>query len=137
MDLVVDTNILIAALLKAGTTRNLIFSSFLSLYAPEHITSETMKYKRELIEKGNLDSTSFDAALSAILSQIHTTPKDDFSNKLEEARKICSKHPEDVPFVALAIHLHIPVWTHDKEFSKHKEIKTFSTKELLDLLRSR
>ena len=137
MDLVVDTNILVAALLKAGTTRNLLFSSLLNLYAPEHITSEITKYKSEFMEKGDLDNSSFAAALSAILSQVYIMPKSEFSGKLDEARKICLKHPEDVPFVALTIRLRIPVWTHDKEFSKHKEIKTFSTKELLEMLRSR
>jgi predicted nucleic acid-binding protein len=134
MDLVIDTNIIIAALLKKGTTRNLVFSSLLSLYAPEHITREIAKYKHELMEKAGMDSDSFDAALSIVLSQISIIPRSAFSRRLEEAVRICSQHPEDTPFVALAVHLNIPVWTHDKAFSKHKEIKTISTEELLHTL---
>lgn len=134
MDLVVDTNIIIAALLRRGATRNLIFSSFLDLYAPEHISQEIAKYKQELMEKAGMDSDSFDAAFSIIISQINIVPKSAFSDKLAEAARICSGHPEDTPFVALALHLNIPVWTHDKAFPKHEEIKTVPTKELLHLL---
>jgi predicted nucleic acid-binding protein len=134
MDLVIDTNIIIAALLRRGTTRNLVFSSFLGLYAPEHITHEIAKYTQELMEKAGMDSDSFDAALSIVLSQISILPRSAFSHKLGEAAKICLQHPEDTPFVALAVHLNIPVWTHDKAFSRHKEIKTISTEELLRIL---
>lgn len=134
MDLVVDTNIIIAALLKRGATRNLVFSSFLGLYAPEHITCEIAKYKGELMEKAGMDGSSFDAALSLLLSQINIIQKSAFSNRLAEAARICSVHPEDIPFAALSLHLNIPVWTHDKAFSRHKEIKTISTEELLRIL---
>jgi predicted nucleic acid-binding protein len=134
MDLVVDTNIIIAAILKRGATRNLIFSSFLNLHAPEHISYEIAKYHQELMEKAGMDSDSFDAALSVVLSQIDVISKSAFSSKLAEAAGICSQHPEDTPFVALSLHLRIPVWTHDKAFSRHKEIKTISTEELLRIL---
>lgn len=133
--MVIDTNILIAAMLKAGTTRNLVFNSMFSLYAPEHITSEIFKYKKEIMDKGKMDENSFGLVFSLVLSQVRIIPMEEFSGKLKEATRICEKHPEDVPFVALALHLGIPIWTHDKEFSKHPEIKTFSTKEIIDSFR--
>ena len=113
-----------------------MFSSFLDLYAPEHITHEIAKYKQELMEKAGMDGSSFDAALSIILSQTNIIPESAFFRRLKDAIRICSQHPEDTPFVALAMHLNIPVWTHDKAFSRHKEIKTISTEELLRILTS-
>jgi predicted nucleic acid-binding protein len=134
--LVVDTNILIAAMLKAGTTRNLLFNSTFSLYAPEHITSEIFKYKKEIMEKGKMDENSFGLVFSLVLSQVRIVSKEEFSGKIKEATHICEKHPEDVPFVALALHLRVPVWTHDKAFSKHSEIKTVSTQEIIELFKA-
>jgi predicted nucleic acid-binding protein len=119
-------------MLKAGTTRNLIFSGMFSLYAPEHISQEIFKYKSEIMGKAHLDEGSFGMIFSLTLSQVRIVPSDLFSGKLAEAARICQRHPEDIPFVALALHMGIPVWTHDKEFSRHPEIRAFSTKELID-----
>lgn len=123
-------------MLKAGTTRNLLFNSTFSLYAPEHITSEIFKYKKEIMEKGKMDENSFGLVFSLVLSQVRIIPMEEFSGKLKEATRICEKHPEDVPFVALALYQGIPVWTHDKAFSKHPEIRAISTQEIIELFKA-
>ena len=45
MDLVIDANILFAALIKESVTSELIFKNTLHLYAPEFLFSEFEKYK--------------------------------------------------------------------------------------------
>ncbi|MFH1211857.1 MAG: PIN domain-containing protein [Candidatus Woesearchaeota archaeon] len=47
MELVIDANILFAALIKDSTTSDLLFKN--TLYAPEFILEEFKKYKEELI----------------------------------------------------------------------------------------
>ncbi len=42
MELIVDANILLAALLKEAITRELLLDSRLKFYAPEHLISETL-----------------------------------------------------------------------------------------------
>ena len=51
MDLVVDANILFAALIKEDITSELIFKLRLHLFAPEFILEEFEKYKEELKNK--------------------------------------------------------------------------------------
>jgi len=47
MDLIVDANVLFAALIKEGITEELFFVEQLHLYAPEFIFIEFEKYKEE------------------------------------------------------------------------------------------
>jgi len=50
MDLVIDANILFAALIKRNITTELLFREHLHLYAPEFIFAEFDKY-RDLLKK--------------------------------------------------------------------------------------
>lgn len=51
MDLVVDANILFAALVKESRTAELLFRDDFHLYAPDFILQEFSKYEQELLEK--------------------------------------------------------------------------------------
>jgi len=47
--------------------------------------------------------------------------------------KAISPGPKDVPYVALALKLHIALWSNDKNLKKkQKEVMVFSTEDLLE-----
>ncbi len=133
MKLVVDTNCLISALIKDGKTRELICSSQIKLYAPEHIISETINHKLEILKKSNLDENDFGLLINILLSQITIISKPEFEPCKEEALKLVT-HPEDSPFIALAIHLQIPLWSNDEDLKLQNRVKIYSTKELLEIM---
>jgi len=51
MYLIVDANILFAALIKQGKTDELLFVDHLHLFAPEFILIEFEKHKKEILQK--------------------------------------------------------------------------------------
>ncbi len=51
MDLVVDANILFAAIIKDSTTRKLLFHKTLHLHAPDFLLEELAEYKDEILKK--------------------------------------------------------------------------------------
>jgi len=57
MELIVDANILVSALLKEGTTRELMFNIDLILYTPEFIMEEFFEHIDKLAQKSRLPKT--------------------------------------------------------------------------------
>ena len=133
MKLVVDTNCLISALIREGKTRELICSSQIKLYAPEHIISETANHKLEILKKSGLENKDFELLINILLAQITIIPKQEFQECKEEALKLVT-HSEDSLFIALAIHLQIPLWSNDEDLKLQKIVKIYSTKELLGII---
>lgn len=78
MLLVIDTSIAVAALLRSGGTRTLIFSENFTLFSPDWIKDEIMSHKQEFKEKGNMDEEEFIGALELLLENINTYPEEEY-----------------------------------------------------------
>ena len=63
MYLIVDANILFAALIKQGKTDELLFVDHLHLFAPEFILIEFEKYKKEILQKQSANMIILGACL--------------------------------------------------------------------------
>ena len=83
MEIVIDTNILISALIKSSKTRELILSSKLTLHSPEHIINETLNNKKEILQKSGLNDAEFKRLISILLTRINLVPVDDFKNSVK------------------------------------------------------
>ena len=59
MRLVVDGNILFAALIKESLTAELLLSDKLTLFAPEFLFDEFAKYEQYILEKTKRSKTEF------------------------------------------------------------------------------
>ena len=135
--LVVDSNILFAALIKEGITAKLLLSERLELFAPERLIEEFRKYEEYILSKTHRSKTDFERFLSILEGRIEIIPKSEFEEWVEEAKKVCKL--DDFPFVALAKALDCAVWSNDKELKKFAEetgyVKVLTTKEILERLR--
>jgi len=129
LEIVIDTNVLISALIKPSKTRELILSSKLILHSPEHIINETLNNKKEILQKSGLDDAEFQKLTSVLLTRINLVPVDDFKNSIKEALKLVT-HPEDSPFIALALSKNIALWSEDKDLKSQAIVKVYSTKEI-------
>lgn len=131
MDLVIDANILFAALIKQGTTSDIIFKH--TLYAPEFIFLEFKEHKEEIKEKTKRSEEGFNELLELFERNIILVPKEEIGPFMKKANKI-SPDPDDAYYVALAMKLKCPIWSNDKELKKKQnEIKVYSTEELVRL----
>lgn len=136
MELVVDTNVLISAIVKPSNSRILLCHPRIVLFAPEYLLREIERNKELILEKSRISESRFKELLASLLSNISIVKADEFKGFLKQALKI-AQHPEDSPFLALALAYSIPVWSNDKGLKQQSLIKVFSTKELIDFLRKR
>jgi len=51
-------------------------------------------------------------------------------DKLAEAKKL-SPDPDDAAYFALALKLGIPIWSNDKKLTGQKQVRIYSTEELM------
>ena len=84
MDLVVDANILFAALIKESTTRKILFLKYLHLFAPDFLLEEVSKYKEEILTKTGKSEEKFLKILHALRNRLHFIAKEDLQVYKEE-----------------------------------------------------
>ncbi|MDD5162990.1 MAG: PIN domain-containing protein [Candidatus ainarchaeum sp.] len=135
MDLIVNTNRIIAALVKNGESRKIILGGRFPLYTIEFGIKETEKYKALIKKKAGINEQEFNLLMHRLLSKIAVKSESEISKEsIEKALQIMEKiDKNDVPFIALAIELNKPIWSDDKHFKQQKTIKIFTTKELVAL----
>ncbi|MCX6709271.1 MAG: PIN domain-containing protein [Candidatus Woesearchaeota archaeon] len=131
MDLVVDANILMSALIATeGKTCDLMFDDRLTLFAPEFLFDEIEKHKEEVFLKSGLSEADFELFMSIISSRIEILPRNEFEKHIPEAREI-TPDPDDSEYFALALKLGCGIWSNDKRLKNQYKIRVYSTKDLL------
>ncbi len=133
MRLVVDANILFAALMKDGLTAKLFFEEELQLYTAEFIIEEFAKYEQLILQKTKRSAEEFAEIVRALHELITVIPKEEYARYLTEARRI-SPDQKDVAYLALALKLQCGIWTNDKALKEQEAVTIFSTSELLQQL---
>lgn len=136
MELVVDANILVAGFLRAAVTRELLLDERLTLWTPEYALVETQRIlltPRLQRKFGNLSSEQVRVALADITIRIQVLPEATYRTRLPAARQH-APDPADVPYLALALHLNLPLWSNDAALKTQPTIPVYSTEELLRLL---
>ena len=133
MELIIDANILFSALIKNSLTAELIFEEGLKLYAPDFFIEEFMKYEYLILKKTDRTREKYIEILHCLKDVITTIPKEEFSEFLDEAEQI-SPDEKDIPYIALALKLNIPIWSNDKKLKeKQDKIKVYETSDLKKL----
>lgn len=135
MRLVIDANIIFAALIKKGLTSELLTSNELQLFAPEFLLDEIKKYQNLIIEKMHRSQDDFEHYLRILSEYIIVIPKEDIMPFMESAEKI-SPDPKDSAYLALALAISSGIWSNDKKLKEDQdEIDVFSTADLLKKMR--
>ena len=136
MQLIVDANVLLSALIKDSKTRELLIESRLELFAPEILLREVQKHifsDPEVRRKINVLDSEISEFLSILLHRIKVFNKEEYSRYFNESSKLV-KHDKDVPYVALSLKLGLPLWSNDKGLKEQSTIRVFNTKDLVEEL---
>lgn len=132
MHLVVDTNVIFSALIAGGRTREIIITRPLNLFVPEFFHLELANNRDEVAEKTGLDMDDLRVLLNLLFEHLHVVPRDEFETHLDEARRLIEEvDPDDVPFLALALHRDADLWSDDKHFQKQEAVRVWRTHELI------
>jgi len=129
MRLVVDTNVLISALIRKGETRRILLDFRFDFVTPAYTISEIRKYKDEICEKAGIDSVEFEYSLEILFRYVKIINPEFYSSYLEEASGLI-KDSKDVPFLACALAFQCGIWSNDRGFKEQNKIKTYNTQEL-------
>lgn len=136
MKLVIDTSILISALIKDSVTRELLLSPSMEFFLPEYALEEIETHKGKICRLSGLNKNEVDILLSVLLENITIVQASQIRPYLKKAQKIIGPtDPFDVPFVALALSVENDgIWSNDRHFENIKEVKLWKTSELLKLI---
>src|SRR3989344_111159 len=136
MQLVVDTNIVVSALLRKGDTRRVLLSNSFEFFSPESMKLEVLKHKKEFMEKGSMGEEEFFVVLGLELENISVLPVEEYSPFKKKALGLCPEgHEDDWPFIAVALKLGCPLWSQDSALKRHGVVKVLNTKEVMEELR--
>lgn len=135
MRIVVDANVLIAAFLKSSLTRELLLDERLELVTPEYGLLETRKALEQprVLRRLRLGRVEFDELWTILTSRIGVLPEAAYRPAIREALRL-APHAEDAPYLALALHSRLPLWSNDAGLQQQPTIRIYTTQELLDVL---
>lgn len=135
MNVVIDTNIVIAALLKDSQTRKLLLYPKNDLYYPEISINEIEKYKPMIRERTGMTDTQLQSMIHLLLEQTNLIATEELKSQLKKAHRITKSIDEkDAPILAGALTLpKAIIWSQDKHFKQQKEIKAYTTEEIQNL----
>lgn len=127
IEIVIDTNILISALIpKNSKLRDILLSGDFRIYAPEYLLKELDKYWGLVLAKAGkkgVIKSNIELTKEELLSKIVFEPDKYYHLRIEEAYAICKAFDEkDTPFIALSLMLEIPILTNDKSIIENAGI---------------
>ena len=132
MNIVVDTNVFMSALIKEGATRNLIINSNDALLFPEFEFDEIEKHKTEILEKSKLSNKEFDDLFASLLKYVQIVKTKDIIGYKNSAFEIIGNiDKDDAIFVAAALAYNASIWSDDLDFQKQNAVKILTTKDMI------
>ena len=123
MKIVVDTNIILSALIKDSITRHLIASLDVPFYYPEQSFDEIIRNKKEVLEKAKISEDEFYTILKRLFRYIYLVKKEEVELYIKKAdSSIGHIHKNDVSFIAAALSKNAIIWSNDTHFQKQNQI---------------
>jgi putative PIN family toxin of toxin-antitoxin system len=132
MKLVIDTNIIISALIREGITRKLLIFPGIKLVTTEITFKEIENHIDIITTKSKLSNEDIKQILGVLKKNIKTIPELRWWKYYNQAENVIGKKdPKDVPFVAVALALTVDgIWSNDKDFESQSVFKVWKTAEL-------
>ena len=134
MKIVIDSNRVIASLIKDSTTREILFDSYFEFFAPSFIKSEIYKYEKKIIGLTDSNKEDFELLLDLIFERIKIIPERKYAeyiNKISEE----TKDKKDLPYFAVCLLLKADgIWTHDVHFQEQNRFRIFTNINMLKII---
>ena len=133
MIIVIDTNILISALIKDSVTRKIIIELNEEILFPEESLSEIIKHREYILKKSGLLRGDFDVILMKLLENIKLIPLENIEKFLPESKRLMEKRDlKDAIFLATALSFKGSlIWSDDRDFEDQSRIKIIKTKDMI------
>ncbi len=135
MKLVVDTNIVMSALIRDSSTRKLILETRHELYFPEPSLQKLRKYQDYVIDKAGLTEKNYARVLATLFKHIKVLPAEEINENWDRAKETMEHiDHEDVVFIAAALSLdNSAIWSEDKDFERQTKVKVLKTRDIVGI----
>ena len=133
MRLILDTNIIMSALIRDSITRKMMIESGWRFYYPKESLQELEKYKFLILEKSGLSEEEYTNLYNFLISHIFTISSNRINENFKEADNILGKiDPNDVIFIALALSIENEgIWSDDSHFQQQEKVKIWKTGDVV------
>lgn len=134
MNIVIDTNIFIEAIIKNGAIRKLLTTLKHILLFPEFEFIEIKNHFPEIIIKSKMSEEECRNIISSILKYIKIVKTADIIQWKEKAGEIMEHiDKDDVIFIATALAKNALIWSDDKHFKMQNTIEVYTTREIINI----
>lgn len=131
MKIVVDTNRVVAALIKDSLSRFILThgeAEFITIWFGRE---ELKKHKKEILEKSGISEADLELILDQLFQKMIILDDGIVAKYLPDAEKIIGKTDRaDAPFIAAALATGAGIWSEDRHFFKQNKIRVWKTAEL-------
>ncbi|MDZ5812559.1 PIN domain-containing protein [Halorubrum sp. AD140] len=132
MQLVIDANVVISALIADSKTRELIVTLEPDLLTPAFVYDEIENYEDLIVEKSGMAPNRVTQFIDLLFQYIEVVPADDFYPAIERADEaIGETDPDDVLYLACAIACDAAIWSDDSDFDEQNLVETYSTSNVI------
>ena len=137
MKLVVDSNIVIAAMLKQGITRELLMEAPIEFVSPEHMLGELRSHRALIAKRAGLSAAEFDLLFALVSEKISVVDSDTYKSTMAQASDLIGKHDlGDVPFLALALASKCGIWSYNEKHFEGAGVRLWGTADVAAWTRS-
>jgi len=137
MKLVIDTNILISAMLRDSTTRRILLSASIEFLTAGYSIQEVMEHLEEVCKKNGVSRDKNLDILQRLQKHVRIVEIDDESGVQEEAEDLMRKiDPDDAPVIAAALSVDCDgIWSEDPHLLKQDMVRIWRTRDLIQFIK--
>lgn len=137
MNIILDTNVFISALLKDSGTRKIILNYDGFFLCPSYIFIEIEAHKPELLKKSGLRPDEFEALFHLLQKKVLIVPGAVLlPHKAEAVAIVRDIDIDDAVFIACALAYKDSIlWSQDKRLKKQHHISVLDTEEIIKKLK--
>ncbi|MDO8556135.1 MAG: PIN domain-containing protein [Nanoarchaeota archaeon] len=135
MRLIIDANILFAALITPGITKDIIWKSNIQLLTPTFLLEELNNHHERILKKTKKTALELQECITILCEHITIIPAEELEPYLLEAATI-SPDPQDIAYLAAALLYNCPLWSNDKALKQQHLVQVYTTEELITQLTS-
>ncbi len=130
--IVVDANVVSAAFIRDGRTREIILDRDLDLRTPPWLWEELAGRHDVLAAKTGLNPAAMDELLRQLRARIADIPGEAIERRRETAlRRMVRSGRKDAPYVAAVLAVHGVLWTQDARLKEDAKVPTITTEDIL------
>lgn len=132
MKLVVDTNVLLSALIADSVTRTLLGAIEDPLVAPHRLKRELNLHRDLVREKSGLADPDIEALTLRLFNHIEFIPDSRLeAHRARAAAELGDIDPDDVIFLATALAVEGGIWSDDRHFREQDLVPVVTTKDVI------